>query len=97
MHGILNSIQCRDKLYLKLKSIEPVTDLYHITDTDLKSYNSILKKLIRQAKIQYYTEQFNKNKFNIIDTWSAMKEILDKWKNIRDFSAVYDKLPGYWR
>ena len=86
--GILNSIKFRDKLYmyLKLKSLDPRTDYHHKTDSDLKSYNTILKKLIRQAKIQYYAEQFDKNKSNIRHTWSTIKEILNKCKNKRDLS-----------
>ena len=55
----------------------------------MKSYNTILKKLIRQAKIQYYAEQFDKNKSNIRHTWSTIKEILNKCKNKRDSSASF--------
>ena len=42
--GILNSMKFRDKLYLKLKSLDPGTDHHHNIDSDLKSYNTILKK-----------------------------------------------------
>ena len=69
--------------------VDPGTDYHHKIDSDLKSYNTILKKLIRQAKIQYYAEQFDKNKSNIRHTWSTIKEILNKCKNKRDFPSSF--------
>ena len=85
--GILNSIKFRDTLYLKLKSLHPGTDHHHKIDSYLKSHNTILKKLIRQTKIHYHTEQFNKNKSNIRHTLSTINENLNKCKNKRDFHA----------
>ena len=52
-----------------------------------KTYD--LKKLIRQAKIQYYADQFNKNKSNIRHTWSTIKEILNKCKDKKNFPAFF--------
>ena len=65
--GILNSIKFRDKLYLKLKSFSPETVFHNKIDLELRSYINLLKKIIRQAKIQYYTDKFNK-KNQILDT-----------------------------
>ena len=65
------------------KSLDPDMDHHHkidSIDSDLKSYNNSLKKLIRQAKIKYCTEQCSKNKSNIRHTWSIIKEILNKCK-----------------
>ena len=87
--GILNSIKFRDKLYLKLKSFSPGTVLHNKIDLELRSYNNLLKKIIRQAKIQYYTDQFYKNKSNIRHTWSTIKEILNKCKDKKDFPAFF--------
>ena len=48
-----------------------------------------MKKLIRQAKIQYYADQFNKNKSNIRHTGSTIEEILNKCKDKKDFPAFF--------
>ena len=57
--GFLNSIKFRDKLYLKHKSFSPGTVLHNKIDLELRSYNNLLKKIIRQTEIQCYTDQFN--------------------------------------
>ena len=88
-NGILNSIKYRDEIFLKLKALSNGTDLHNRLSENLKSYNKILKKLIRQTKIQYYADQFNKNKSNIRHTWSTIKEILNKCKDKKDFPALF--------
>ena len=88
-NGILNSIKFRDKLFLKLKKLNSGSELHGHISSNLKSYNKILKKLIRQAKIQYYSDQFDKNKSNIRHTWSTIKEILNKCKDKKEFPAFF--------
>ena len=88
-NGILNSIKFRDKLFLKLKKLNSGSELHGHISSNLKSYNKILKKLIRQAKIQYYSDQFDKNKSNIRHTWSTIKEILNKCKEKKEFPAFF--------
>ena len=87
--GILRSIQFRDRMYRNLQSTSPDTDMYNSLKQNLKSYNSILKKTIRQAKIDYYADQFNQSKSNIRHTWSVVKEILNKCKNKREFPNYF--------
>ena len=87
--GILRSIQFRDRIYRNLQSTSPDTDMYNSLKQNLKSYNSILKKTIRQAKIDYYANQFNQSKSNIRHTWSVVKEILNKCKNKREFPNYF--------
>ena len=72
-NGIINSIKFLDKLFLKLKTLNSGSELYDSVSFNLKSYNKILKKLIRQAKVKYYSDQFDKNKSNIRLTWSTIK------------------------
>ena len=88
-NGILRSIQFRDRIYRNLQSTTPDTDMYNSLKQNLKSYNSILKKTIRQAKIDYYADQFNQSKSNIRHTWSVVKEILNKCKNKREFPNYF--------
>ena len=70
--GILNSIKFRDKLFLKLKTLNSTSELHDSINANLKSYNKTLKELIRLAKIRYYSNQFDKNKSNIRHTWSTI-------------------------
>ena len=88
-NSILNSIKFRDKLFLKLKTLNSGSELHDSVSVNLKSYNKILKKLIRQAKIKYYSDQFDKNKLNIRHTWSTIKEILNKCKDKKDFPTFF--------
>ena len=44
----------------------------------LDVYNKILKKAIREAKIIYHNNEFDKNKNNIRRVWGTMNEIISK-------------------
>ena len=48
--GIVRSIKCRDKLYLQLKRTPVDYERHNILKLNLKTYQSILKRLIRDAK-----------------------------------------------
>ena len=82
-NGILNSIKHRDEIFLKLKALSNGTDLHERLSENLKSYNKMLKTLIRQAQIRYYAGQFNKNKSYIRHTWFTIQEIINKCKEKR--------------
>ena len=88
-NGILNYIKIRDELFLKLKNWIQVGNfmakLVPIWNRIIRSW----KKLIRQAQIQYYSFQFDKNKSNIRHTWSTIKEILNKCKDKKEFPAFF--------
>ena len=56
--GIIKSIAYRDKLYLKLKRKEPLSEEHIILSINLKTYNRILKNSIKMAKINYYHTRF---------------------------------------
>ena len=83
--GILNSIRYRDKLYRKFIKTDPNSHTYLSMQLNLRTYKCLLKKAIRNAKIEYCATQFNNSKSNIRHTWSVVKEILNKCKNKRDF------------
>ena len=80
-NGLLRSISYRDKLYLKLKRLPADTERHTHLKINLKTYQSILKKLIRYAKKQYYQKQFNKFKNDIKNTWITIKQILNRTGN----------------
>lgn len=80
-NGIIKSIKYRDKLFRILKHTEQQSPEYDRLKVNLKTYNSILKKTIREAKTSYYQNRFNSYKSNIKKTWTTINEILCKSKN----------------
>ena len=47
--------------FLNWEKINSGSELHDHISSNLKSYNEILEKLIRQANIQYYSDQLDKN------------------------------------
>ena len=76
--GILKSIQFRDKLYQSYKCAETNTTNYITLHTNLKTYNKILKRTIRKAKLIYFTGQFDRCQNDIQQTWKTINSILNK-------------------
>ena len=72
--GILKSISFKDKLYIKLRCTPFSSNQYQILQTNFKTYNNILRKTLREAKRQYYHNQFAKFKSNIKETWDTINE-----------------------
>jgi endonuclease/exonuclease/phosphatase family metal-dependent hydrolase/ABC-type dipeptide/oligopeptide/nickel transport system ATPase component len=79
--GILKSINFRDKLYRKLKTLSQDDPQFRSTQINLKTYNTILKKSIRHAKKLYYQNYFEKYKSDIKRTWNMISTILNKTGN----------------
>ena len=76
--GILKSIKYRDKLYMKIKQTSPESNDFVNLKTNLRTYNNILKKSIRAAKIDYYNKKFSNAQNNIKQTWKHINGILNK-------------------
>ena len=76
--GIIISITFRDKLYLKMKLSPKDTAEYTAMKINLKTYNHILKRNIRQANIVYYKHQFDQYKNNIKRTRGVIKELVNR-------------------
>ena len=64
-YGILNSTRTRDRLYVKWKKLNPLTDKYKVLEQKFKEHVELLDKLIREAKINYYKNDFDKVKSDI--------------------------------
>ena len=64
-------ITVRDKLYLKMKQTPTDSDACANIETNLKTYNKILKRNIEQAKILCYHQKLAKN--DIKHTWKVIK------------------------
>ena len=79
--GVIRSIKYRDKLYRELKRTDRSSRDYPELQIQLKTYNSLLKCTIKEAKQLYFNEQFNKNRSDVRKTWGTISEIIQKTKN----------------
>ena len=66
-YGIINSIKARDKMHLKLTCTPATSNAYPTLKHNLSVFNSIFKKAIREAQINYYNRPmlFEKYKYDI--------------------------------
>ena len=76
--GIIRSIKTRDAMYLKFKRCNQQSVEYNTLKNNLHVFNCILKKTIREAKIQYYNKLFTKYKGDIKKTWQTISDIICK-------------------
>lgn len=76
--GLIKSIKYRDKLYKELRTTEINSTAYYDQKRNLKTYNGILKKSIRDAKLLYYHSKFESYKNDIKKTWHTISEIISK-------------------
>ena len=75
---ILNSIKYRDKLYSKLRKCNPDSQDYDIKKQSLTNYNKYLNKLIKNAKVSYYDNEFSKHANDIKNTWATINKIIHR-------------------
>ena len=80
--GIIKSIKFRDKLYRNMKSVPLNNTEYLILRQNLTTYNRILKRTLRNAKVTYYKQKFANCQSDSRKTWSAIREVIHKNKNI---------------
>ena len=90
-NAILKSIKFRDNLYKSMLLSKSDPESYETCRINLKAYNKILNKCIREAKANYYTSLFSKFKSDIRKTWQSINEILFKTKRPADI-PTYLKL-----
>ena len=88
-YGILRSIKYRDEMYITYKKSPQNSAEYYTLKNNLRVFNSILKHVIREAKINYYNDVFDKNKRNIKAIWKTISEIICKSNNQR---KILDKI-----
>ena len=87
--SIIKSINFKDKLYKKLKLTPVSSTLFTTLKHNLKTYNGILKKTIRSAKLNYYHSQFDRYKKDSRKTWSIINDVLGKLKQKKDFPSYF--------
>ena len=77
-NGILKSTTYRDNLHNQHKRLNPTYIEHSIKTSNIKTYNSILKRSIRVAKLLYYEQLFNTYKNDERKTWETINEMLHR-------------------
>ena len=73
--GLKKSSKRKQKLYNKFLKSRSTAD-----DLNYKIYKNFFQKLIKKAKITYYSNQLNKYKTNIKKTWETINEVTGRKK-----------------
>jgi hypothetical protein len=87
--GLINSINYRDKLYLKVKQTPADSTEYKSIKEELNKYNKLLKSNIRLAKKSYYETRFKKFQNDLRNTWSTIKEVINKTRQTKSFPKFF--------
>jgi hypothetical protein len=87
--SVLRSIKKRDQMYLKLKKNPSSHQNYDGLATNLKTYNAILKSLIRKMKRAYYFAEFYKYTGNMKKTWETIGKILNRKNKKEDLPQFF--------
>ena len=77
-------------MYRKLRKTSPDSEDFQTRTTNLKTFNTILKRSIHTAKKQYYNSCFDKYKNNIKQTWSTINNILNKNNKKHKFPDLFN-------
>ena len=89
LEGILISIKYRDTLYKSLKSLSTDDIQYIAKKINLQTYNRILKRSIRLAKVKYFQHCFNKYKQDARKTWLTINTVLNRVDNKKEFPKYF--------
>ena len=87
--GIINSITFSDNMYRKLKQTSHDSHNFETLNINLRTYNKILKRNIKQAKKAYYQEAFQKHKNDTKSTWRIIKDILNKSQKPKNYPDTF--------
>ena len=82
---------------MRLKQVPIDSEMYTHLKTNLKTYQVILKRLIRNAKKAYFQKKFDKYKGDIKNTWQTISEILNRTRspqNLPDAFLIDNEMTG---
>ena len=85
--GILRSIKIRDKLYSKLKKLSPISLNYEEIKHNYNSYCKLLNKLIKEAKLNHYENEFKKHSSDLKKTWATINKIVCRNNKSNEFPS----------
>ena len=74
--GLRNAIKHNNKLY-----IESIKTKCALDETKYKTYRNKLKQVLYQAEKEYYSDLISANMSNMKNTWSILKDIINKKKS----------------
>ncbi len=77
-HGILQSINTKNKLYKTFIQTDFDTPLYHRLKNEYIRFRATLRKSIRLAKQMYYMKVFDTFKNDIKKTWSVINDTMNR-------------------
>ena len=83
--GLLASSRTRSEL-LTRKLKDPSLD----STRKFNKYNNLFNKIKRSAKIKYYNDTLDKNKFNMKKTWSNLREVIGKKNDKSSFPQEFN-------
>ena len=89
--GLLNSIRKRDILYRRLIKTKSTSPSYEKKENDLKAHSTILKKLLRKTKRDYYTNEFTKFATDCKNTWKLINEIAGRKSKKAELPSYFKK------
>ena len=79
--GIIKSINTKDKMYtILIQANAEQRETYETLRSNFRTFKNILRKSIIEAKRTYYTNIFERFKYNIKQTWKIIKETLHQEK-----------------
>ena len=87
--GILVSLKKRDKMYKQLKEIDPNSDSYDSLKRNLQTYNTIIKKLLRNAKFTYYNNMFLKYQHDSRKSWKLINTLIGNSNSKNKISNIF--------
>jgi len=89
-NGILKSIHRRDNIYKKLKKLDCNSNAYIDTKKELSELNSILQRLMRQSKRDFFHAEFLKFSGDCKKTWNTISDILSKKQRHTAFPSHFN-------
>ena len=93
-NGILKSINIKNKLYKEFIQLSPESPDYVTKKINLKTYKSIIKRSIVQAKRQYYFNMFGKYSNDLKKTWQTINHALNKTSKKATFPSSFEQPDG---
>lgn len=77
-HGILKSVNTKNKLYKRLKKTKSTNPSYERKKQTFNGFKNALRKIIRKAKKDYYSQLFSQHKNDIKKTWQTLSVALNR-------------------
>ena len=88
-NGLLKSINNKNQMYLDKLLADVGSPEFYIAKRNLDTYNAILKRSIREAKLNYYERSFQTAIHDIKRTWQILSDILNRTVKKKAFPEYF--------